>query len=115
MISAVGAIIPIFSDTLIGLGYLLVVAPLSAVFVGTLVTASRWFTHRFFAIAIGFTQLVAAIGILIGLDPLTHLINKSGLAGVMRTAGGIGVVLAILSLFIFLRGLQKKYYKRYGV
>lgn len=101
LIAGIGAIIPIFSNALIGTGYFLIVAPLAAVFVGAMVTASRWFTHRFFAIAIGFTQLFAAIGILVGLEPLIHLVNHQGLGPVMVTAGIIGIVFAILSLLIF--------------
>lgn len=101
IISSLGAIIPAFSNALIGLGYFLVVAPLSAAFIATLVTASRWFTHRFFAIAIGFAQLISAIAILIGKQPFVAIINQRGLESVMVTSGIIGVVLAVLSLIIF--------------
>lgn len=108
LISVVGALIPIYSNALVRVGYFLIVAPMSGAFLGALVVASRWFTHRFFAIAIGFTQLVAAIGILLGQEPLTHLIHKTGLSAMMKGAGGVGVVLALLSFIIFRENSRKK-------
>ena len=101
LVAALGAIIPAFTNSLIGIGYFFVIAPLAGVFVGSLVLASRWFGHRFFAILVGFAQLIASIGILMGQAPLKTLIASYDLAVVMVSGGIIGCILAILSLFLF--------------
>lgn len=47
IIAPIAAIIPNFSNALIGIGYFLILTPLAGVFIGTLVMASRWFTPIF--------------------------------------------------------------------
>ena len=47
-------------------------------FLGALFLASRWFSHRYFALIAGFVQLGAAVGSIAGEGPLALLVNHLG-------------------------------------
>lgn len=65
-------------------------------FLGALFLASRWFSHRYFALIAGFVQLGAAIGSIVGGGPLAILINHLGWRSGMLAIGWVTLLLSLL-------------------
>lgn len=65
-------------------------------FVGVLVVARSWFPGRYFAFLVGITQLMAAIGAMMGETPVAFLVNKIGWQHTSLVFAGIGIILLIL-------------------
>lgn len=75
-------------------------------FLGAIYLVSRWYSHRYFALASGFIQLGAAIGSIIGGGPLAILVNHFGWRQGLEYVAWITIALAAI-FWLVLRDGQK--------
>lgn len=69
-------------------------------FVGALAIAARWFAPSLFALFVGITQFLAAIGAMCGALPLAYAVDHVGWRATMTSLGYIGLLLAILCAIV---------------
>ncbi len=79
----------LFSRILMGFGS-------SFAFIGVLVVANRWFAARHFALLVGITQLMAAIGGMLGQAPVALLVDHIGWHQTSFYFSGFALFLAFL-------------------
>ncbi len=80
----------------------------SFAFVGALVVAVRWFPARYFALLVGMSQFLAAIGAFAGGLPIAVMLLNRDWKEVMTILGALGVFLTILSFIIIRDSPSKK-------
>jgi MFS family permease len=85
---------------LLGVGRFLLGIGSAFAFVGVLAIAARWFSPSLFALFVGITQFLAAIGAMSGALPLAYAVDHYGWRSTMTTLGYTGLLLAILCALI---------------
>jgi MFS family permease len=86
---------------LLGVGRFLLGIGSAFAFVGVLAIAARWFPPSFFALFVGLTQFLAAIGAMCGALPLAYAVDEAGWRCTMTTLGFAGLTLtALCAIFI---------------
>ena len=101
-ICALGAIIFSYSPNnlfLIFLARFLIGAGSAFPFVGLLIVASNCFKPEQFPFFVGITQILAALGALIGSAPLAYLVQNNGWLEAMKIVGYAGIICTILMFF----------------
>lgn len=74
-------------------------------FVGVLVIIKEYFPPRQFALLVGITQLMAALGAMLGETPVAALVNGVGWRSTSFIFAGVALILALL-IFIFMRNAK---------
>lgn len=85
---------------LLGVGRFLLGIGSAFAFVGVLAIAARWFAPSLFALFVGITQFLAAIGAMCGALPLAYASDTFGWRSTMTTLGYFGILLAIICLIV---------------
>lgn len=62
-------------------------------FIGALVLASRWFPARYYAVMVGFAQLLSSVGAILGEGPLAASVDSIGWRSTLLFVSLVGVVL----------------------
>lgn len=78
----------------------------SFAFIGTLVLISRWFPRRYFAMIVGWVQLLGCLGAILGVGPMVILTNNLGWEATVLWMALIGGVIFIL-MVLFVRNSPK--------
>jgi MFS family permease len=76
-------------------------------FVGVLVIIKEYFPPKQFALLVGITQLMAALGAMLGETPVAALVNGVGWRHTSDIFSGIAFVLALL-IFLFMRNARRE-------
>lgn len=69
-------------------------------FVGVLAVAARWFSASLFALFVGITQFLAAIGAMSGALPLAFAVDHYGWRSTMISLGYFGIALAVICAIV---------------
>jgi len=64
-------------------------------FIGILIIVANWFSPRYFALFAGITQLMGAIGAIVGETPLALTVARFGWQATLLVIAGIGFILAL--------------------
>lgn len=101
-VCSVGALFFGFSHSVIflAIGRFLLGIGSAFAFVGVLTVAARWFHPSLFALFVGITQLLAAIGAMSGALPLAYAVDHFGWRDTMIFLGYTGLALAALCVLI---------------
>lgn len=101
-VCSIGALFFGFSHSviLLAIGRFLLGIGSAFAFVGVLAIAARWFAPSLFALFVGITQFLAAIGAMSGALPLAYAVDHFGWRSVMINLGYIGLALAVLCALI---------------
>jgi len=75
-------------------------------FVGVLVIIKEYFPPRQFALLVGVTQLMAALGAMLGETPVAALVNGVGWRHTSFIFAGVALMLAVL-IFLFMRNTKQ--------
>lgn len=76
-------------------------------FISALYLASRWFSHRYFALVAGLVQTAGCIGSIIGLAPLAAIINHFGWRETMIVTGLFTLLLSLIFWCVIRDGQAK--------
>lgn len=76
-------------------------------FIAALTIVARFFRPELFAVLIGLTQFLSAIGAMIGMTSLSFLTHKFGYQNVLLFLGFIGIALSFICL-IFVRNFKSR-------
>ena len=77
-------------------------------FVGVLVIIKQWFPARHFALLVGITQLMAALGAMLGETPVAALVSGIGWRNTSYLFAGLAIILAVLILCFMREAVQEK-------
>lgn len=91
---------------MLGFGRLLMGIGSPFAFLGALFLATRWFSHKRFALIAGLVQLGGALGCMIGGGPLATLVNHMGWREGLLTIAWVTIVLSAI-FWLILRDGQK--------
>lgn len=102
LVCALGALFFGYSTsvTFLSIGRFLLGVGSAFAFVGVLAVAARWFAPSLFALFVGITQFLAAVGAMSGALPLAFTVDHFGWRATMITLGYFGVFLAALCAII---------------
>ncbi|MBX9705637.1 MAG: MFS transporter, partial [Gammaproteobacteria bacterium] len=75
-------------------------------FIGVLKLVTNWFSEKYLAMVIGFTNTLGVVGAIGGEAPLAQLVNHLGWRQTLLTAAAIGVAIAVL-VYLIIRDYPK--------
>lgn len=106
LISAIGVILFSYSHVLLvaGFGRFLVGFGSAFSFVSALYLISCWFSHRYFSTCSGLVQLGACVGSIMGLAPISLLVNQYGWRETMLMTGVLTIALALIAWLVIRDG-----------
>ncbi|MES2204397.1 MAG: MFS transporter [Pseudomonadota bacterium] len=91
---------------MLGFGRLLMGIGSPFAFLGALFLATRWFSHKRFALIAGLVQLGGALGCIVGGGPLASLINHMGWREGLLTIAWVTIILSVF-FWLILRDGEK--------